>query len=99
MILVFFALFLFGAETFWQLYYWTSFYLWNFLLNREKEDALKSDEKPTEKPTDGHQERENAPVTEESKDKEDAINETEEKEEDKVSFSLCPWILILLGGS
>ncbi|XP_074578304.1 RGG repeats nuclear RNA binding protein A-like [Curcuma longa] len=48
-------------------------------LSQEKEDALKSDEKPT----DGHQERENAPLTEESKDKEDAINETEEKEEDK----------------
>lgn len=95
MILVFVALFLLGAETFWQLYYWTSFYLWNFLLNREKEDALKSDEKPT----DGNQERENAPLTEESKDKEDAINETEEKEAEKVSFSLCPWILILLGGS
>ncbi|KAG6492165.1 hypothetical protein ZIOFF_047115 [Zingiber officinale] len=48
-------------------------------LSQEKEDALKS----YEKPTDGHQERENAPLTEESKDKEDAINETEEKEEDK----------------
>ncbi|XP_042429747.1 RGG repeats nuclear RNA binding protein A-like [Zingiber officinale] len=48
-------------------------------LEQEKEDVLKSDEKPTE----GRQEQENTPLTEESKDKEGAANEAEEKEEDK----------------
>ncbi|KAG6531112.1 hypothetical protein ZIOFF_004883 [Zingiber officinale] len=50
---------------------------WSFL--QEKEDVLKSDEKPTE----GRQEQENTSLTEESKDKEGAANEAEEKEEDK----------------
>ncbi|XP_042465622.1 RGG repeats nuclear RNA binding protein A-like [Zingiber officinale] len=48
-------------------------------LEQEKEDVLKSDEKPTE----GRQEQENTSLTEESKDKEGAANEAEEKEEDK----------------
>ncbi|KAG6535374.1 hypothetical protein ZIOFF_000340 [Zingiber officinale] len=54
---------------------------WSFL--QEKEDVLKSDEKPTE----GRQEQENTPLTEESKDKEGAANEAEEKEEDKKQHS------------
>ncbi|XP_074555689.1 RGG repeats nuclear RNA binding protein A-like [Curcuma longa] len=49
-------------------------------LEQEKDDALKSDDKS---PTEGHPEQENVPLTEESKDKEGAVNETEEKEEDK----------------
>ncbi|XP_074568268.1 RGG repeats nuclear RNA binding protein A-like [Curcuma longa] len=48
-------------------------------LEQEKVDVLKSDEKPTE----GRQEQENTPLTDESKDKEGAVNEAEEKEEDK----------------
>lgn len=55
------------------------------LLSREKDDVLKSDDKL---PTERHQEQENAPSTEESKDKEGTANEAEEKEEDMVSFSL-----------
>ncbi|XP_042460940.1 RGG repeats nuclear RNA binding protein A-like [Zingiber officinale] len=49
-------------------------------LEQEKDDALKSEDKL---PTEGRPEQENAPLTEESKDKEAAVNETEEKEEDK----------------
>ncbi|XP_042459741.1 RGG repeats nuclear RNA binding protein A-like [Zingiber officinale] len=49
-------------------------------LAQEKDDVMKSDENL---PTEGHAVQENAPITEESKDKEGTTNETEEKEEDK----------------
>ncbi|XP_074573875.1 RGG repeats nuclear RNA binding protein A-like [Curcuma longa] len=49
-------------------------------LAQEKDDVIKSDENL---PTEGHAEQENAPLTEESKDKEGTTNETEDKEEDK----------------
>lgn len=55
-------------------------------MNREKNDGLNADEKilATEK----QQELENMPTEESEENKEVAPNEPEEKEEDKVSFSL-----------
>lgn len=62
-------------------------YLLDTFLDREKDEILNSDDNKLA--TEKQQEQEKSPLSEEIKDnKEGAINESEEKEEDKVCYSL-----------